>query len=83
MDRIRTRALRDPSDPKARMVPLEVSCKASVNVMFKCRLQAVLRSVRKSVWPVAKSIGEGWVFASVAALSTTVFPMTSTWEGTH
>ncbi|MPC36666.1 hypothetical protein E2C01_030133 [Portunus trituberculatus] len=41
----------------------------------------MLRSVRKSVWSVAKSIREGWVCASAAALSTTVFPMTLTWEG--
>ncbi|MPC42537.1 hypothetical protein E2C01_036160 [Portunus trituberculatus] len=37
----------------------EICCKASVNVMNQCRLQAILRSVRKSVWSVAKSIGEG------------------------
>ncbi|MPC64361.1 hypothetical protein E2C01_058475 [Portunus trituberculatus] len=41
------------------MCPSEVYCKVSVNVVSQCRLQAVLRSVKKSVWSVAKSIGVG------------------------
>ena len=45
------------------MCPSEMWCRASVNVVSQCHLQAVLRSV----WSVAKLIGEGWVCAAAAA----------------